>query len=95
MLALFSLVLVVSLQEIRCCRRGPWVAQSVKCPTLDLGSGHDLTAREFKRCRVGSVQTAESLDPASDSVSPSLLCGIPVYEIEPGVFIYRFYREKV
>ena len=22
---------------------GAWVAQSVKCPTLDFGSGHDLT----------------------------------------------------
>ena len=25
---------------------GPWVALSVKCPTLDFGSGHDLTVRE-------------------------------------------------
>ena len=23
------------------CERGTWVAQSVECPTLDFGSGHD------------------------------------------------------
>ena len=28
--------------------RGAWVAQLVECPTLDLGSGHDLTARELE-----------------------------------------------
>ena len=27
-------------------RRGAWVAQLVNCPTLDFGSGHDLTVRE-------------------------------------------------
>ena len=41
-------------------KRGPWVAQSVKCPTLDLGLGHDLTIHEFEP-RIGlcalSVQT--------------------------------------
>ena len=50
--------------------RGTWVAQSVKCPTSVqvmisqfLGSSPVL----------GSVLTAQSLKPASDSVSPSLL----------------------
>ena len=48
----------------------------------DFGSGHDLTVCEFKPrvglCAVsssptsGSVLTAQSLEPASDSVSPSL-----------------------
>ena len=28
--------------------RGAWVAQSVKPPTFDFGSGHDLTVREFE-----------------------------------------------
>ena len=33
-------------------RRGTWEAQSVKHPSLDLGSGHDLTVREIE-ARVG------------------------------------------
>ena len=37
----------------------------------DLSSGHDLTVREFGPAS-GSVRTAQSLYPASDSVSPSL-----------------------
>ena len=28
--------------------RGVWVAQSVECPALDFGSGHDLTVHEIK-----------------------------------------------
>ena len=28
--------------------RGTWVAQSLKPPTLDLGSGHELTVCEIK-----------------------------------------------
>ena len=31
-------------------KRSAWVAQSVKHPTLDFGSGHDLTVRESKPC---------------------------------------------
>ena len=45
------------------------MAQSVKCPTLDLGSGHDLTVREFKP-RIGLC--ADGAESAWDSVSPSL-----------------------
>ena len=30
--------------------RGPWEAQSVEWPTLDLGSGHDLRIPEFGPC---------------------------------------------
>ena len=37
----------------------------------DFGSGHDLTVREFEP-RVGSGLMAQSLEPASYSVSPSL-----------------------
>ena len=29
-------------------RGGAWVAQLVRPPTLDVGSGYDLGAREFK-----------------------------------------------
>ena len=28
--------------------RGAWVAQAVKCPTLDFSSGHDLTVHELE-----------------------------------------------
>ena len=31
-------------------RRGTWVAQSVKHPTLDFGSGHDLRVHETEPC---------------------------------------------
>ena len=44
---------------------------SVKQPTLDLGSGHDLTVHGIKP-HVRSVLLAWSLEPASNSVSPSL-----------------------
>ena len=30
--------------------RGRWVAQSVKCLTLDFGSGHDLRVHEIEPC---------------------------------------------
>ena len=48
--------------------RGIWAAQSVKCSTLDFGSGHNLMVCEFKS-HVGLC--ADSVDPAWDSLSPS------------------------
>ena len=48
---------------------GTWVAQSVKQPTVDLGSGYDLMACDFEP-RIGSVLTA--WDPLSLSLSLSL-----------------------
>ena len=48
---------------------GTWVAQSVKLPTLDFGSGHDLTVCEFEP---STGLCAHSAEPASDPVSPSL-----------------------
>ena len=45
------------------------MAQLVKCPTLDFGSGHDLTVREFEAC---IRLCADSAEPAWDSLSPSL-----------------------
>ena len=48
----------------------------VKCPTPYFGSGHDLAVRGFEAC-VRSVLTTRSLDPASDSGSPSLSLTLP------------------
>ena len=53
------------------------MAQSVKHPTLDFRSGHDLMACEFEPMS-GSVLTALSLEPASDSVSASLSAPSPL-----------------
>ena len=53
-------------------KRGAWVAQSVKRPTLDFHSGQDLTVHEIKpRIKL----CTGSAEPAWDSLSPSLsLC---------------------
>ena len=48
--------------------RGAWVAQSVECPTLAFGSGHDLTVVSSSP-ESGSVL---SVEPAWDSFSLSL-----------------------
>ena len=48
---------------------GTWVAQSVKCPT----SAQVMISQSVSSSPVsGSVLTAQSLEPASDSMSPSL-----------------------
>ena len=54
--------------------KGAWVAQSVKHPT-----SAQVTISRFVGLSPasGSVLTARSLEPASDSVSPSLLCPSP------------------
>ena len=49
--------------------RGGWVAQLVKCPSLDFGSGHDLTVHGIKLC---IRLYADSTESAWDSLSPSL-----------------------
>ena len=49
--------------------RGDWVAQLVKCPTLDFGSGHDLTVGEFDP---HVWLFADSVELAWDCLSPSL-----------------------
>ena len=38
---------------------GAWVAQSVKHPTLDFGSGHDLTVREQSSWQSGGTKRLE------------------------------------
>ena len=48
--------------------RGAWVAQSV---VPDFGSGHDLTVHGFEP-RVRLCADGSDLEPALDSVSPSL-----------------------
>ena len=49
--------------------RGAWVAQSVKCST----SAQDMILKLLGSSLMsGSVLTAQSLEPASDPVSPSL-----------------------
>ena len=43
--------------------RGTWVAQSIKQPTFDFNSGHDLTVHEMKiQPHVGLC--ADSMEPA-------------------------------
>ena len=57
--------------------RGAWVAQSVELPTLA-----QVTISRFGALSPtsGSVLTAQSLEPALDSVSPSLsLCPSPAH----------------
>ena len=54
--------------------RGSWVAQSVEHPT----SAQVMISRLVSSSPAsGSVRTAQSLDPASDSVSPSLSLSAP------------------
>ena len=45
------------------------MAQSVKHPTLEFGSGHDLTAHEIEP---HIELCTDSMNPAWDSLSPSL-----------------------
>ena len=44
------------------------MAQLVKCLTLDLGSGHDVTVGEIKPC---IKLCTDSVEPAWDSLSPT------------------------
>ena len=52
---------------------GAWVAQSVKCSTLDFSSGRDLMVSEIE---THAGHHADSLEPASDSPS---LCPSPAH----------------
>ena len=57
--------------------RGAWVAQSIKCPT-----SAQVTISRFvgSSSALSSVLTAHSLEPASDSVFPSL-CPSPTHAL--------------
>ena len=57
----------ITLKKIRCW--GTWVAQLVKRPTL---AQFMISLSVSSSPASGSVLTAQNLDPASDSVSPSL-----------------------
>ena len=58
-----------------CYNRGAWVAQSVERPTLAQVVISQLVSSSPAS---GSVLTARSLEPASDSVSPSLSAPNPL-----------------
>ena len=67
-----TLVLLPKLIKLK--YRGAWVAQSVEPPT----SAQVMISRLVGSSPTsGSVQTAQSLEPASDSVSPSLSLPLP------------------
>ena len=53
------------------------MVQLVKRQTFDIGSGHDLTVGEFDPC---IRLCADSAEPASDSLSPSL-CPSPTHAL--------------
>ena len=55
--------------EIKNTIQGTWVAQLVKHPSLDFGSGHDLMVPEIKP-HFGFC--ADSAEPTWDYLSPSL-----------------------
>ena len=61
------------------------MAQSVKHPTLDLGSGHDLTVCEFEP-HVGLC--ADNTEPVSDFVSPSLCLSLSLSLLSPSLSKY-------
>ena len=54
---------------LKCDDRGAWVAQSVKRPT---SAQVRISQSVSSSPASGSVLTAQSLEPVSDSVSPSL-----------------------
>ena len=57
--------------------RGAWVSQSVKRPTLDLCSGHDLMVHEFEpHVRLCTASAEPPWDPLSSSLCPSPACAL-------------------
>ena len=62
-------ILALGTVRVELCSRGAWVAQSVKRPT----SAQVMISRSVSSSSASaSVPTAQSLEPISDSVSPSL-----------------------
>ena len=56
---------------------GTWVAQSVKCVTLDFGSGHDLTVSEFEpRFGLHTDSGEHAWDSLSLFLCPSPACAL-------------------
>ena len=61
--------------------KGTWMAQSIKHPTLDFHSGHDLMVCKFKPC-IGL--RADGAEPTLDSLSPSL-CPLPTCTLSQNI----------
>ena len=59
----------VAKEKLRQAHGGTWVTQSVKSPTLDFGSGHDLTVHGFE-LHIGLC--ADNPEPVWGSFSSSL-----------------------
>ena len=58
---------------------GTWVAQSVKCPTLAFGSGHDLMVHETEHHMGLCVDSTDTAwDSLSLSLCPSHSCALPL-----------------
>ena len=69
MIPTFTCSLILQINKFKNDFRGTWVAQSVKRPTL----AQVVILRSMSLSpALGSVLTAQSLEPVSDSVSPSL-----------------------
>ena len=73
--------------------RGIWVAQSVKHLTLGFCSGHELMVCEFEpRIRL----CAESVEPAWDSLSPSLSAPTLLALLSKQINLKKnFFKEKM
>nr|XP_060511482.1 uncharacterized protein LOC132692753 [Panthera onca] len=61
-------------------RRGAWVAQLVKHPTLDFGSGHDLAVREFEP-RVGLCADSSESEACFRFCVSLSLCSPPAHTL--------------
>ena len=70
-------------QQIKIKSRGTWVAQSVGCPTSALVTISRLMGSSPTS---GSVPTAQSLEPASDSVSLSLSPKTPTHTLSLSIY---------
>ena len=57
-------------------QQGAWVAQSVKRPTLDFGSGHDLMVCGFEPTLDSRLTAQNLLGILSPSLCPSPACGL-------------------
>ena len=70
---------------------GAWVSQSVKCRTLDLGSGHDLTVHEIKPHIRLCWQLGDCL---GYSLSPSVPLSLPCSHSLSQTIKHFFKREN-
>ena len=72
--------------------QGTWVAQSVKRPT----SAQVVISRSVSSSPAsGSVPTAQSLEPVSDSVSPSLFVPPPLHSVSLSLSKINIHLKKI